>query len=30
MNPVNSFAHDGSTANTTPANPINDPGAAKV
>lgn len=26
MNPVNSFAHDGSTANTTPANPINDPG----
>lgn len=26
MNPVNSFAYDGSTANTTPANPINDPG----
>ena len=26
MNPVDSFAHDGSTANTTPANPINDPG----
>lgn len=26
MNPINSSAHDGVTANTTPSNPINDPG----
>lgn len=26
VNPVNSSVHDGTSANTTPANPINDPG----
>lgn len=28
MNPINSYAHDGVTANTTPSNPINDPGVS--